>query len=112
VSTSFVPGARGNHLLLILVGWEKSLRWKRMSRLQDGVAVTLAALAGDEIVAWLALAAALPTLVRSSTSTVRVLSRVDLRRWSRNTEASFFDDQGGAGRGRCTTELPTGIRTR
>jgi hypothetical protein len=51
VSTNFVPAARGNHLLLILVGLEKSLRWKRMSRLQDGVAVTLDALAGGEIVA-------------------------------------------------------------
>jgi hypothetical protein len=99
VRTNFVPGARGNHLLLILVGLEKSLRWKWRSRLQDGVAVTLDALAGDEIVAWLALAAALPTLVKSSKSTARVLSRADLTRCSRNIEASFFDDQGGAGRG-------------
>jgi hypothetical protein len=38
-------------LLLILVGLEKSLRWKRMSRLQDGVAVTLDALAEAEILA-------------------------------------------------------------
>jgi hypothetical protein len=51
VSTNSVPGARGNHWLLILVGLENSLRWKRMSRLHDGVAVTLAARAGDEILA-------------------------------------------------------------
>jgi hypothetical protein len=51
VRTNFVPGARGNHLLLILVGLEKSLRWKWRSRLQDGVAVTLDARAVDEMVA-------------------------------------------------------------
>jgi len=51
--------------------------------------LTLAALATDEVAARVALAPEVPTLVKSSMSTARALSRVDRTCWRLNIEASL-----------------------
>jgi hypothetical protein len=57
--------------------------------LQDGTAAGPNAPAGDEIVAWLTPATGAPTLIASSRSTAKALSRAERVRCWVNIEASF-----------------------